>query len=324
MNPASGRRSVTRPAPNRMRRLALTACVLTFALAAGCAYEPQRFNDPTGGIPPTTEMALSPNGKRLLVSWRESANKTQGKLLTLSGKTVASVRDVTLPADTFTTAWSRSEDHVLVTTRNDEGSELLRIDLNADVPTLLYKSASVMRFPLEVSDGNYVFLEGVEPGERTSQWRRLQGGKKSLYNDMLYGLAAPLDQVQGSVFLLEPTLRFRVFQGKLPAGLQALVDPSTWVIRCADKSPLTCVRTHNHYDPDGRTFGTMEIFNGTRRCDVGGRWLDERKIHFSRDGRTLVFHAAITDTDGPRAIYIVKNDGLDCTPEQFRIQGSKS
>ena len=321
MNPARAKRSVTPSAPNRLRVFALAACLSTFAVATGCAYDP--FNDPTGGIPPTTEMALSPNGKRLLVSWRESAKKTQGKLLTLSGKTVASVRDVTLPADTFTTAWSRSEDHVLVTTRNDEGSELLRIDLNADVPTLLYKSASVMRFPLEVSDGNYVFLEGMKPGEVSSQWRLLQGGQKTLFNDKLYGLAAPLDQVQGSVFLLEPTLTFRVFQGKLPAGLQALVDPSTWVIRCADKTPLTCVRTHLYFGPTGQSFGTMEIFNGGRRCGISGRWLDEREVQISRDGSTVVFHAAIADVDGPRAIYIVKNDGLDCTPEQFKIQGGK-
>ena len=311
-------------APKRVPLPILTATVLTFALAAGCGAGPT-FDDTSGGIPPTTELALSPNGQQLLVSWREKASKTQAKLLTLSGKTVTAVRDVSLPADTYTTAWSRSDHNVLVTTLHNDASELLRIDLRGDVRTVLHKSASRMRFPLEVGEDNYVFLEANEPGGRYSHWQRLQSGQKILLNDKSYSMAAPLDHVQGSLFTLEPRnpAIFRVFQGQLPMGLSALIDASTWTITCADKSPLTCVRTHVYFDPSGRTFGTMEIFNGSRRCDIGGRWLDVREIQVSRDGSTVVFHAPLTNVSGPRAIYVVNNDNVDCSPVQINIQGSK-
>lgn len=322
MSSSNDGKRATLSAPNRALLPTLTATALTLALVAGCESGPP-FNYPSGGIPPTTLLALSPNGQQLLVSWPQKADKTQARLLTLHGNTVTSARDVPLPDDTFSTAWSRTDHHVLVTTRNPKGSELLRIDLRTNERATLYKSAALMRYPLEVGEGHYVFLEANKPGDRYNQWQQLQGGQKTLLNDKIYSLAAPLNQVQGALILLEPSLTFRAFQGTLPAGLRELIDPSTWVIRCADINPLTCVRTHNHFDPSGRSFGTMEIFNGSHRCDIGGRWLDDREIRISRDGRTVVFHAAVTDVNGPRAIYIVNNDNVDCSPVQINIQGSK-
>lgn len=74
------------------------------------------FDDLSGGIPPNTELALTPDGRQLLVSWRDKTGKTRAKLLTLSGSTVSARRDVPLPADTHTVAWGRTDHHVLVTT----------------------------------------------------------------------------------------------------------------------------------------------------------------------------------------------------------------
>ena len=67
----------------------------------------------------------------------------------------------------------------------------------------------------------------------------------------------------------------------------------------------------------------MEIFNGNRRCDIGGRWVNLRELNISRDGRTVVFHAALTDVSGPRAIYVVKNDNGGCAPLQINIGAGK-
>lgn len=309
--------------PTRSLIPVLTATVLILALAAGCASRPQ-FDDPAGGIPPDTELALSPNGQQLLVSWRDQSDKPQAKLLALSGTTVTAMRDVSLPGDTFTTSWGRSDHDVVLTTWNGNSSELLRVDLRGDVRTVVYKSALRMRFPLEVAADNHVFLEATEVGGRYSQWQRLQGGQRSLLDTKIYSLAAPLDHVQDSLFLLEPSLSFRGFQGKLPAGLRELVTPSTFVIRCADISPLTCVRTHLLFGPSGRSFGTMEIVNDGRACAIGGQWVDERSLLVARDGRTVVFHAAPGDPYGPRAIYVVKNDNGECLPVQIKIAGGKS
>lgn len=95
-----------------------------------------------------------------------------------------------------------------------------------------------------------------------------------------YSLGAPLNHIQGSLVTLEPRnpAIFQVFQEQLPKGLSALI----------------------------------EILNGKRRCDIGARWLDEREISISRDGSTLVFHAALTHVDGPRSLYIVNNGTVDC------------
>lgn len=298
-------------------RLSVLLPALALAMLSGCAAS----LDATEPVPPTTELALSPDGRQLLVSWRKSAKSTQAKLLTLSGGDVTAARDISLPGTTHTTAWARSERQVLVTTWSREGSELLKIDLDDAVPTVLYKSSSRLRFPLELAEGHYVVLESTEPGGRYSRWQRLQDGHKTLLNDTVYSLAAPLEHRGGSLYVLEPRSPpiFRVLHGKLPAGLQQLIVPTTWTIKCAETQPLVCVQTHNHFGPDGATFGTMEVINGGRRCKVPGRWLDEREISVSRDGSTAVFHAPVSSIGGPRAIYILKINDDGCIPMPLEV-----
>lgn len=298
-----------------MTSVLLTSLVL--GMLSGCAASPTA----TEPVPPTTELALSPDGRHLLVSWPETAKRTHAKLLTISGNEVTSVRDVSLPGTTHTTAWARSGGQVLVTTWDREGSELLKIDLDGDVRTLLYKSASRLRFPLEVAENNYVVLENMEPGGRYSRWQRLQDGHKTLLNDAVYSLGAPLEHQEGSLYVLEPRNppSFRVLHGKLPAGLQPLIDPATWTIKCAETRPLICVQTRNYFGPDGRSFGTMEVINGGRRCKVPGRWLDEREISVSRDGSKVVFHAPVSIIRGPRAIYTLKVNNGGCVPKPLEV-----
>lgn len=302
---------------NRTPLPVLAANILTIALAAGCGSAP--FDGTSGGLPSNANLALSPNGQQLLVSWRDGSNQTQAKLLTLSGSTATAVRDVPLPEGTNSTAWGRREHQLLVTAVSPSGAgDLLRVDLQKGEQTVLHKSAAWMRYPLEVAEDTYVFLEGKAPQDRFSQWRKLQGGNKTLLSEQVYSMAAPLDQVRDAVFLLEPRTPpfFRVFQGALPTGLSSLIDAKTWVVRCAEAAQLTCVQTRNHFNTYGQTFGTMELISGDRRCAIGDRWLDEREIRISRDGGTVVFHAATSSIDGPRSIFVVKND-TNCLPEQI-------
>lgn len=291
--------------------------VLSLAWVAGCGSVP--FEDPTGGIPPGTELALSPDGRWLLAGWRDQG-KTQGRLLELAPDgSVAGMRDVPLPASLFTLAWGRGEGHALLTTRHRGGSELIRVDLPGGAATTLYSSRSVLRFPLEIDTGEFVVLEERQPGKYYSRWQRLKDGRKTLLSDAVYGLAAPLEHIQGSLHLLEPTLRYRSFQGTLPPGLQELVDRSTWTLHCADRQPYACVRTRAYVPSAESSYSTIELFDGSRRCSIRGRWRDLREDQISLDGSTLVFHAALDHRDGPRALYIVRNDGR-CAPTQVLLQ----
>lgn len=297
----------------------------TFALAfalTGCAVPAE---EPGGAIPASTLLALSPSGKNLVASWPQSSSSRTTRLFTLSGAAVVATRDMALPPDTFTTAFARGDDELLVTTLNGDASELVRVDLQrGDERTSLYRSPAMLRFPLQVEAEHYVFLEANRPGDRFSRWQRLRGGEKSLLSDKNYGLGAPLEHVHGALFQLEPRNppEFRVFEGRLPDGLQAIVDPATWVVTCSDTRPLICARMHLRYSSSGQTFQTLQIFNGTRRCDVPGQWRELREMRISRDGRTLVFHAAVPGVEAPRAIYAIDNNS-GCTPVQIDIRGGK-
>lgn len=283
-----------------------------FALGLTTACMSPRYRETPGDIPDNAQLALSPDGSRLVVSWNEGSGKLHAKLLELEGKRLASIREIALPADTFTTAFATTRQHLLITTTNKKSSDLLKFDLDKGVAELIYKSPYVMRFPLEVSNGHYVFLEGENADNRLSQWQRLQNGDKSLVNPKRYQMAAPLNVVGESLFLLEPwnPPAFRNLSGALPEGLTSLVDANTFSIRCADKQPLTCLREHLYFQPSTRS--RMEILNDQQRCQIAGRWIDSREVQISRDGSTVAFHAAINDFDGPRAIYIAKNSGADC------------
>lgn len=315
-----------KPMPSNLasRSVAIvSASILTLACATGCVST--AYDSTSGDIPDNTQLAISPDGSRLLVSWNDSSHKLHAKLLELNGTEVASMREVALPPQTLTTAFAKSSAKLLVTTWDKKSSEFLKIDLSKDEQTLIYKSPYVMRFPLEVSDENYVFLEGVDADSRSSQWQRYQHGQKSLLNEKHYRMAARLGVIDGALFILEPWTppAFRVLYGTPPVGLQSLIDGSTFTIKCADRSPVTCLRTNLHLEA-GRYVSTMAIFNGKHRCDIAGRWADLREESIARDGSTVAFHAALKEVDGPRAIYVVKNVNLKCAVSAISVKGNKS
>lgn len=287
----------------------LLASLLLIGLTSACFFLPIYDDDPDA-IPVHAQLSLSPDGSRLVVSWNDRSRKLHAKLLELDGARLASIRDIALPADTFTTAFAITRQHLLITTTNGKSSDLLKFDLDKGTAKLIYKSPYVMRFPLEVSEDNYVFLEGINADNRLSQWQRLQNGNKLLVNPMSYQMASSLDVVGESLFLLEPwnPPAFRSLSGTLPEGLQSMVAANTFSIHCADKQPLTCLRVRLYFDP---TRTAMEILNGQQRSQITGRWMNAQGIKFSRDGSTVAFHAAIKDFDGERTIYITKNIGAD-------------
>jgi hypothetical protein len=307
------------PPPSTGRASLMTALLLALVLTTGCAG----FNHHTpGDVPANTQLAISPDGNRLVVSWNDRSGKLKAKLIELQGDQVASTRELELPPKTYTTAFANNNDELLVTTLENKKSDLLKVNLNSNEAKQIYKSSVNLRFPLEVSNENYVFLEGQDPDSRTNSWQRLQNGEKTLLNPKNYGLASRLDVVGEALFILEPWTppAFRNIYGRLPKGLSALVDKTTFSIICADKNPLVCVRTHLGSTDDGRYFSTIEILNGSQRCDIAGRWIDAREVVISRNGTTVAFHAAIENHDGPRAIHIIKNVDAVCLVKMISIK----
>jgi hypothetical protein len=299
--------------PPRRPWPAVAAIVLSAALTgAFAATSPIVVGD---HVTPDTQLALSADGRQLLVT-SQDRNGTRARLLTIADRAVVSARDVAVPAATFTVAFGRMDDHIIVTTRNGAASDLVRVNLEAGTQTLIYSSASLMRFPREIAEGKYVFLEANEPGGRFSRWQKLESGTKKLLNDRPYSLATPMQHAREALFLLEPTRppSFRVFEGALPAGIASLVQPSTYAFKCADDDPLTCLRMDVHFDPTGRPVVIIYALTGGRQCEISGQWgTDVRELAISRDGTTIVFHAPIDAAKKVRAIYVARNNGPDCT-----------
>jgi hypothetical protein len=272
-------------------------------LLAACSHAPREVLP--GSLPGSTLLALSPDGKQLLVARPEGTDTVRGRLLGLASGGVISARDVPLPKGTLTMAWSRSPAHVLLTTHSPEqGGELLRVDLSTGARQVVHASSSMLRFPIETQPGVHAVLEARTPGDRYSQWQRISPQGKTLLHEKIYSLAAPLEQVQGSLHLLEPTRQFRVFEGQLPQQMRGMVTDTTWTLHCADKLPLTCVRTQVFLPKAGGSYGTIEILRGTQRCAVGERWIDAREVQISPDGSTVAFHGS-PERGAPRAVYAV-------------------
>lgn len=298
----------------------LAAALLLILLATGCAAPREVFD--LDRLSPDAQLALSPDGQTLVVAWDGRAPKTEARLVSFSGDRITAVQALSLPDDVFNIAYGRSKDELVLTTLDkQQASRLLRVDLGTGAPRLLHASTARMGFPLEMGEDDHVFLEADQPGDRYGRWRRLQGQQKTVLHDGLYGRAAPLSLVQGALFLGHPTqpLSFQPLLGELPPGLAALVDRTTFLIRCADTRPLTCARWHLHFPPLGGSFGTLEVFTGNRRCKVAGQWADFRETVISRDGGTVVFHAIADKREGSRAIYRVRNEAARCTAQQLQF-----
>jgi hypothetical protein len=285
----------------------------------GCASSPSFV----GNFPATTQLAISPTGGRLLVSWNDASGKLRAKLIELEGAEVRSARELPLPAKTWFTRFGVDDDHLLVTTLEDGGGKLLKVVLGTGAEELLYQSDRNIQFPMEIAAGHYAFLEPKDPkNQRFSQWKQLRNGEVQVLNPKSYSLAAHLNVTKGFVYILEPWTppAFRGLYGTPPAGLYATIDKDTFSIDCADVLPMTCVRTALMTTPNGYGYrAKLTVLNGNRRCEISGAWLDRREGSISRDGRIYVFHAARAQHDGERALYVVKNDKTHCVASEVSI-----
>lgn len=295
---------------------ALMAAILT----SGCAW--LTYHEIPGDLSDHTDLALSPNGKRLLLSWREYSGKLQTRLLELDGAQIKSVSFPTLPDDTITIAFAKSDAHLLVTTWDQKISRLLKINVdNNDIETL-YQSPKIIRLPLEVKEQNYVFLETYDEKNHFSRWQRLDHGQKSLLNSMSYNMIAPINVLGEALYLIEPTNTFRAIHGTLPAGLNEQIEKDTFYVVCADKYPLSCLQSKLYFGRDG-SYSKLEINNAGQRCQIAGNWIDVRHDQISRDGSTVVFHAAISKHFGARSLYVVQNTNSQCEAQALDIKGMR-
>lgn len=283
--------------------------MLLLALASACAtYSPD--DSLSGGVPSSTLLALSPDGRSLVAAWPESG-VMRAELLRFDGLKVTSRQPIRLPGNATSMRWSRSPDEILVAALNGQQGELLRLNVSSGLVQVIYRSKTWIRYPIETEMNAFAFLEATEPGGRYSRWQKLSGGVKKPLDTKIYSMAAPLEQVGQSLHLLEPTKKFRQFNGVLPAGMNDLITPTTWALKCADTETLTCLRTHNLADRAGRFVGALELVHGARViCSIGDRWIDEREIQISSDGRTVAFHGG-AERNARRLVYLA-NTSENC------------
>ncbi len=95
----------------------LLMSTLTLTLTTGCSALKDHIS---GDFPANTQLAISPNGERLLVSWNGFGGKLYAKLFELDGDKVVSSKVLALPPNTYTTAFANNNDEVLITTLADK------------------------------------------------------------------------------------------------------------------------------------------------------------------------------------------------------------
>ena len=299
------------------RRLAQSMAIAMLVLS-GCASQPPY----AGEFPAGTQLAIAPDGTRLFASWIDHQGAPQGRLLELDGTVVMSRRELPLPANLWSIAFTEDNQHLLVATRDEQGrGELLKVHLTLGQRTSLYKNQFGLAFAKETRQGDHVFLES---DGKASTWKRLREGRVSqLSLQPFLRRGAPISAVGSNLFQTVPTspTSFLTVHGNVPQGITQLLTPSTFLMRCAGGAPWVCVRDELLVANDQNSYyaAALSLFNGPRkRCDVAGRWVDLMDLSISSDGSTIAFHAAIDKLGGERAIYVIKNDA-ECRAQRLSL-----
>jgi hypothetical protein len=302
------------------RSIASKAMVTLLTLIGSTACT--TFDGIAGSFPPDTQLAISPNGQRLVVTWNDGPKKLYAKLIELDGARVKSVRDIPLPSATWFTTFASDEGHLLLTTLSKGASDLFKFDLATNRQELIYRSERNIRFPLEISLGSYAFLEEVPYNSRLGQWKRLQNSQVHLLNARTYSHTTRLNLTKGALYVLEGARppAFPPLLGTPPEEIVKAVDDSTFSLHCADAAPLACLETSLRSKSDGQYFAVARILNGDSKCHIEGGWLDMREDQISRNGSTVVFHAALVRHDGARALYLIKNENASCVVNKISIE----
>lgn len=268
------------------------------------------------------QLALSPNGSKLLVTWNDKNGDAQAKLVEFAANNLTSIRNIELPAKTFTTSFAKNDEYLLITTNNDGASNLLKLDIEKQQLNVIYQSSSLLRFPLEIVVDQYAFLEGRDGSGRSSQWKSLSNGVLTLLNEKGYGMATRLDIIGNSLFLLEPWSppAFRAIQGSLPLGLNSMIKKDTFLVKCADRMPLTCLIGSIFLEPGGSQFvGGIELIDEHKKCKPSGYWRDPREVQISREGNVAVFHAQQKKNSETRILVVINNREGKCAVSQITL-----
>jgi hypothetical protein len=304
-------------APQLARKVVQFTSVALLMLS-GCASQPPYAGD----FPASTQLAISPDGKRLFAFWNDHQGAPHGRLLELDGAVVTSRRELLVPSNLRSIEFTEDNQHLLVTTHEQGRGELLKVHLTSGHRTSLYKNQFGLAFAKETRQGDHVFLES---DGKASTWKRLRHGQvRQLSLQPFLRRGAPISAVGGNLFQTVPTspTSFLTVHGNVPSGINQLLTPSTFVMRCADGDPWVCVRTELFTVNDRNSYyaAGLSLFNRPRkRCDVAGRWVDLVNLSVSSDGSTVAFHAAIEKLGGERAIYVIKNDAK-CRAQQISLQ----
>lgn len=271
------------------------------------------------------QLSISPSGNQVFLFRRDPGKyaKMHGRLFNVGNGQSRWVRDVTLPEVVWDTAWAYEEDHLLIAGGDGDDKVLWKLNVNTDQKTEIYRGKQFISFLHEFTPGRYIFLEAYSfnSGHRYSKWQVLEKGvKRQLSNDS-YGAASYLSNIDGNLFLYPPNKILRVIEGEFPDLPPGVLDRTPWSLNCQGAINPVCVQSYLKKYKEFYYSSTLELIGSTGRCVTPGDWFSASSEMLSRDGKSLIFHAATSLIDKERKIFLVRFDEDTCLVDEIKLQG---
>ena len=239
-------------------------------------------------LPTNTRLALSADGKQLLVAWNNNAG-VHARLIELGAAGMERIDVVQLPADTLSIQFSLESNGILLTTWDGEKASVKAIDLATKTVKTIYTSAFPVRFISDLGADRLVFLEGVTT-TGLSQWKLFDHGVATIMSNAGFHRATELNVTGDVLYLLDnvPYPRLFVARGAIPPGVAELIEKHSYTLRCADLPTLTCMRSTLTVTLD-HSYSEVDIIVGDKRWLVPGHWREFNQPTMSRNGQTIAF-----------------------------------
>ena len=274
-------------------------------------------------IPVGAQLSLNSNGKLLAIGGVTEKQEEVIDIIDLTEK--INIKKTRLNLNNyapFTISFGRNPSALIFTTRiKDNRSALIAVDIsniNAPQITKLYSSPGLLRFPKQIDDSRYLFLEEIKNTTGSSLWKLFDGANVYKTTDHTFRLASYPSVIGGNVFLPIPIKGFGIVDilGNVPIPIRNFFGSSDGFMVCADK-PLTntCIK-------DGvsvfQTFsyGELAILIGADVCKVHGKWQDLRSMTISSNGAVAAFQA-IPFGEKERGIYLIDINDKSCNAQKL-------
>lgn len=271
-----------------------------------------------------TQISLNSNGEFVALGYVNKDNNEVVDIVKLSGMPNLKAQQLLLgKLQAFTIAFGLHPESLLITTRNKNGSDLLRVNVvDTRNPKIdkLYSHPISLRFPKELEGNKIIFLEQIDEKSGGSVWRIFDG--TMTYNTIaqIFRRAAWPNVVAGNVFLPIPIKGKGIVDivGKTPNVIREFYDTSDGFMVCANiNEPIICLKNEVTILMT-ESFGEFIINKGGRICRVPGQWKESHPFEISGNGKFVVFQG-IPRGESKRGLYLIEINDRDCRPQPINI-----